>query len=265
MLIKHSAVRVTNSLLSRVDAEIGRKSDADKMRRTGSLSRKPPHETPALPEGARSYLQADNPRLKELKQKYLALRCAGPDHSHRSDECVSSEIDLQFFRGDNAYLYQLRDGNAEVNYLLTTYYIQKIDWLGLLSVLEEDGLFSIHIYNFNDELTISRDLLDSIVEIYFLEDTLRISTLPHVCILDIGAGYGRLAYGIVKALPGIDKVFCADDVRESVFLAECYLHFRGVDAKAIAIPLYQMKDILASNPVDIATNVHSFSECTLAF
>ena len=220
------------------------------------------HSQSIEPDGAEAYLRSDNLRLRQLRQKYDSLLLPVVDHSAWTDGYVSRQVDLHYFRGDGAYLYQYRDRNLPINYILTAYYVKAIDTLGLLDNLTEDALFGAYVFEVN-RLTVSRDLLDSIVEIYFLERNLGLSRSNFNC-LDIGAGYGRLAYRIVSAFPRGGKVFCVDSVAESTFLCEYYLRFRGVEKKAITVPLYEIEDVLDSNPVDVAINVCSFPECTLA-
>jgi SAM-dependent methyltransferase len=137
--------------------------------------------------------------------------------------------------------------------MLTTYYVKTIDTLSLLNILHEDALFGAHVFDFNGKFIVSRDLLDSIVEIYFLERTLGISKTSYN-FLDIGAGYGRFAYRIVSSFPQ-GRVLCVDSVAESTFLCEYYLRFRGVEKRAETVPLDEIKCMLASNHVDVATYI----------
>jgi putative sugar O-methyltransferase len=185
------------------------------------------------------------------------------DHSQWGGSYVSSNIDLRFFRGDNAYVYQYRDGNIEVNYVLTALYLQQRDQLGLLRKLKEDGLFGAYTFDLHEDLTLSRDLLDSVVQILFLERQLGISTMPRVNILDIGAGYGRLAHRMTQALGNIGKYLCVDAIAESTFISEYYLRFREAESAEV-VPIFDIQEKLAGISIDLAVNVHSFPECTLA-
>lgn len=109
----------------------------------------------------------------------------------------------------------------------------------------------------------TRDLLDSIVEIGFLDRHLNISQ-RRLRILDIGAGYGRLAHRLVQAFPGKVDVLCVDSVAVSTFLSEFYLRYRGASPQAAVVPLDEFEEGLARNPIDVAVNVHSFSECPMS-
>lgn len=97
---------------------------------------------------------------------------------------------------------------------------------------------------------------------YFLDRHLDIFSKPKLSVLDVGAGYGRLAHRMTSAVSGIERYFCTDAVAVSTFLCEYYLRFRGVD-KAQALPLDELDSTLARHPVDLAVNIHSFSECRL--
>ncbi len=215
-----------------------------------------------LPKGANDYLNQNNKRLLELKRLYTLMDPAVMTPSVWTNEHLQP-INMKYFRGDNAYVWQYQDHNFEPAYAITTYYIKSIDTLNLLEKLKEDDEFGIYTYKVDNKI-VSRDLLDSIVEIYFLEKHLEISKLPNVNILDIGAGYGRLAHRMVEALPNISQYYCTDAVPVSTFINEYYLNFRKVTNKALAIPINEVEDIMAKNHIDIAINIHSFSECTNA-
>ena len=173
---------------------------------------------------------------------------------------------LQYFRGDNAYVWQYRGVQrlemVEIKYLLAAYYVRTIDRLGLLDKLEEDPLFGIYTFDVNGR-PVSRDLLDSILEIYFLERNLKISGMRSLRVLDIGAGYGRLAHRTAKALPGLEQYYCTDAIAVSTFLSEYYVRFRAVADKVTVVPFDEIEKTLKDHPVDLAVNVHSFSECTV--
>jgi hypothetical protein len=218
-------------------------------------------ETP-LPQGAEEYLNRDNPKLTALRSRYRGLRCPASQHSLWTDERTAL-IDLQHFRGDNPYVYQLQDQNTEVSYVLTAYYLKPIDKLNLFARLHEDGAFGCHTFDCGHGLTVSRDLLDSITEILFLEDCIGISKIRDLRVLDIGAGYGRLAHRFVAGMPLLQNVICTDAVAESTFVSEYYVRFRGVDKKARVVPLDSIESAVNETQIDLAVNICSFSECRL--
>ena len=264
MTMKRQVGSMLNSMLGVAHVKIVRTSELDELRRQNPLLfAKPSFNRSPLAKSVEMYLQPSNPKLKALQDRYATLHIPPTDHSYWTDRYVGSNIDLRFFRGDNAYVYQYRDGNQEVNYALTTYYLSKVDELGLLQKLDEDGLFGAYVFDVNGK-TVSRDLLDSIVQISFLERHLGISRMPRLNILDIGAGYGRLAHRMTQALSNIGTYICVDAVAESTFVSDYYLRFRGVAERAVVVPIYDLEDKLANTPIDLAVNVHSFPECTLA-
>jgi hypothetical protein len=215
----------------------------------------------ALPPGAAGYLTAQNPRLAELRDRYQTFRGPAADPS-TWNENHRAQIDLQYFRDDNPYIYQVRDDNREIHYLLTYFYLKSIDALGLFERLREDRLFGVHAYDFGDGYFISRDLLDSINEITFLEEAIGISRISNLRVLDIGAGYGRLGYRLPVALANLDRILCADAIAESTFLCEYYLKFRGAGRSQV-VPLDEIETAAATANIQVAMNIHSFSECTL--
>ncbi|MDQ3803505.1 MAG: putative sugar O-methyltransferase [Acidobacteriota bacterium] len=258
MSVKHAALNVVNSALRPLDLRIARSSQLDRL--CGRQTTAPSFNESLLPEGAPEYLRPDNPRLVELQRRYKALGHPAAASSQWSDAFVSTDIDLRYFRGDNAYVYQFRGSNTELHFILTAYYTKTIDALGLLDRLSEDDLFGVYLFDFNNGRKASRDLLDSVNEIYFLERALGISRRPGLSLLDIGAGYGRLAHRATRALPELGRVFCADAVAASTFVSEYYLRFRGADDRAEVVPLDELEGRLAGQRVDLAVNIHSFSE-----
>jgi SAM-dependent methyltransferase len=215
-----------------------------------------------LPEGAAEYLSVKNPRLQELRDRYYAFQKRVSTPIVWTDEYVQS-LGLQTFRGDNCYVWQTRDPNcAEINYCLTAYYVQAMDSLGFLRKNNEDALFGAHTYRI-DSKRISRDLLDSAVELNFLEKHLALSTIQELKILDIGAGYGRLAYRTANTFANVSRYLCTDAVPESTFLSEYHAKFREVEEKVTVVPLDEIEKQLQLQRIDVAVNIHSFSECSL--
>lgn len=219
--------------------------------------------SPSLPPGADTYLSPDNARLKELERIYAQFPEVATPFVWKEGYVTAN--DLLLFRSDNPYVWQLRGRNLNrMSYALTTYYIKGMDRLRLLDRLKEDQYFGAVTLDVAD-LTVSRDLLDSILEIYFLDKHLRItaSEAP-LNMLDIGAGYGRLAHRLVTAVPGLASYLCTDAVAVSTFVAEYYVQFRGLDPTVSVVPLHEIEDRLRNSAIDVAVNIHSFSECTLS-
>jgi hypothetical protein len=104
-------------------------------------------------------------------------------------------------------------------------------------------------------------MLDSLIELYFLEKYLKLSSIAAPVMLDIRAGYGRLAHQTCQTMPNVGDYMCVDAVAQSSFISEFYLKFRG--SKARVIPLDEIESTLKVRKPDIAVNVHSFSECRI--
>jgi hypothetical protein len=215
-----------------------------------------------LPAEASAYLRGGNPRLRELQAAYS--RFAGPTTvaSVWTPEYLRPE-DLLYFRSDGPYVWQVRRHDMnELSYALTYYYTKATDKLDLLSRLREDKMFGVHTYQIDNRL-VSRDLLDSINEINFLDRHLQISRNTGTVVLDIGAGYGRLAHRTLQGIPRISQYLCTDAIATSTFLCDYYLKYRGVDHRVRVIPLHEIEARLREQKVDLAVNIHSFSECRL--
>jgi putative sugar O-methyltransferase len=236
--VEQSAIYALNSLLEYRDYKL-----IDSRLLYGwqkSPEVKPAYNRSALPEGASDYLHKNNPKLDYLNKKYDTFNTEVTTPLVWTDAHVKPD-DVVYFRGDNAYVWQLRGQNMNImGYALTTYYVKSIDRL------------------------ISRDLLDSIMEIYFLEKHLNISTSSKTTILDIGAGYGRLAHRMASAIPQISSYLCTDAVAISSFISDYYIKFRKLEKIAKVIGLDAVEKTLDEEPVDIAINIHSFSECKLS-
>jgi len=215
-----------------------------------------------LPNGAMEYLQKNNPRLQDLQARYAIFNNNVTEPLRWTDAHVRPD-DILYFRGDNAYVWQVGSLNMNpMGYALTTFYVKSIDKLGLLERLEEDDFFGIFTFRIDNKL-ISRDLLDSIIEIYFLEKHLNLSLSKNMTILDIGAGYGRLAHRMVNALANIQHYLCTDAVAVSSFISEYYLRFRNIEGRAKVVPLDEIENTLRNKSVNIAINIHSFPECKI--
>jgi hypothetical protein len=260
MGVKTRIHRAITPLLRRFGAEVVPSSLLyDWQKSPGRESAYSPTE---LPAGAEDYLRPDHPRLRELRERYAQCPRQVTASELWSENYVRPEH-LQFFRGDNPYVWQLRGRNNNVmGYALALYYLLSIDHLGLLEKLEEDDAFGIFSFVIQDR-RVSRDLLDSINELYFLDRHLNLSMLADCSMLDIGAGYGRLAHRTLSALPNVRDFYCTDAVPVSTFISEYYLRYRELQERAHVIPLDQIENTLGERPVQVAVNIHSFSECSV--
>lgn len=217
-----------------------------------------------LPAGAKEYLTRDNPRLLELARRYSAIDSPLTRHTFWTEHYRTVDLDLSHFRGDNAYVWQQRKlGDLRLKLFITLEYLERLDERQLLTTLVEDGLFGCWTERYDGRPVVSRDLLDSVNEIYFLNRHWDLFGRDGFSILDIGAGYGRLAHRMIAGVPGLATYYCADAIPESTFLAEYYLSFRDVMSKARIVPLDE-RDALPVGGIDLALNIHSFSEMSAA-
>ncbi|MEM9291644.1 MAG: hypothetical protein AAGD01_08185 [Acidobacteriota bacterium] len=261
---KSRARRWLDSLLAKADIAILRKSTLDELVEFNRYANSP---DVSLPPGAAEVLRGDHPRLQDLISRYRDHPAAP---SLWSQEFLARSLKLTTFRGDNAYIWQLRGLVKAAQYALTTHYLEKHDPLGLLDTLEEDGLFGAFTFDIDGRI-VSRDLLDSVVELNYLHQVFKARGLdlhrPGLRFLDIGAGYGRLAHRATTAFPNLHYL-CTDAVPQSTFLCDYYLTFRGAEQTQI-LPLDQVReallhDLQEQGPLDLAINIHSFSEAPLA-
>lgn len=199
-------------------------------------------------------------RLAELRARYVGHPATS--HTVWASDNLKTELTLERFREDNAYVWQTRVNNP-IQYLLSSYYVKEHDPLDLFPRFVEDGAFGAYMYEHGGR-PVSRDLLDSIMEISFLEEKIGLSSIPDLTVLDIGAGYGRLAHRMAEALPNLSQYLCTDAVPESTLVSEFYTNFRGVSDRVRVVPLDEVERVAPNARIDVALNVHSFSECAMA-
>ena len=203
-------------------------------------------------------LTGENPRLVELKKRYTQI--TGIPHSFWNS--WEKHVNLLRFRGEDDYVSQAYFRQNTRRYELTFAYVEAMDNLGLLNLLKEDPLFGVKLWEFVPGKPVSRDLLDSIMEITFLQKTLGFQSQDRMRVLDIGAGYGRFAHRFNTAYPN-SSITCIDPIATSTFLSEFYLKFRKCPGTDV-VSFDQLKT-LQGRPFDLATNIHSWSECTKEF
>ncbi len=221
-------------------------------------------ERTPLPPGAEERLRTDHPRVVDLRARYAALDLPVLAASRWSAEAVAGFLDLARFRGETLITWHYREPRrvTALKFFLFARYVAERDPRGLLSNLGEDGAFGCWWFEYPGHVAYSRDLLESVNEISFLDRQLGILDHDNLRILDVGAGYGRLAHRLATACPGLDDYCCVDAVPESTFLSEYYLEYRGVAPPARVVPLDRIDSDLAPGAFDLAVNIHSFSECT---
>ena len=220
-------------------------------------------DTVPLPAGAEEELAEGNPRLADLRARYAALDLPVLAPSRWSQDAVEAFLDLRYFRGETLITWHYRElpRITALKYFVLARYVADHDPLGLLSKLDEDGAFGCWTFEYPGYGRYSRDLLESVNEISFLERSLSVSQAPGLRVLDIGAGYGRLAHRMTSALPDVADYCCVDAVPDSTFLSEYYLRHRGVAPPARVLALDELDAGLEAGGFDLAVNIHSFSEC----
>ncbi|HVT37242.1 MAG TPA: putative sugar O-methyltransferase [Nevskiaceae bacterium] len=217
-----------------------------------------------LPAGASEALRPDHPHLLDLRQRYRDCGAPMVPRAMWAPDYLKRELDLVHFRGDNPYVWQFRNVGALAKHKYYMYLrdLASRDAHGLLGKLGEDGLFGCWTFDYPGWPTVSRDLLDSVNELYFLDRHLQLLSRQDFNILDIGAGYGRMAHRVLAAAPGVSHYLCVDAVPESTFLCEYYTAFHSLQPRAEVIALDRLEQGLAGRRIDLAVNVHSFSEMT---
>jgi hypothetical protein len=134
----------------------------------------------------------------------------------------------------------------------------------LLERTVEDGSFNCTVLRADDGVAISRDLLDSISELSFLARAFGEGALRRMRILDVGAGYGRLAKRFRDCFGGGSSpalYHTVDGLPQSTLLSRVYLSRYGYEDSVLELP--GLAQFLAGHPVDLLVNVHSFPEMPL--
>lgn len=162
----------------------------------------------------------------------------------------ASTIDPDRFRAHDQYLEQAP--SYPYHELTRWARRHRPDWLDAMT---EDGAFGGVTAVSAEGKTVSRDLLDSIAELDFLDRNVQ---LEHARVLDIGAGYGRLAHRLLTVHPEA-FAYCTDPIPVSRLVCEKYIAHRGL-RRAMVVRPEEVPNLLA---IDLAVNVHSWSECSL--
>lgn len=154
-------------------------------------------------------------------------------------------------------------------------YVRRIDKLGLLKKLREPSLGNPLLIGYRGKL-ISQDLCNSVHEFYSI--TKDINMDKKIKIAELGAGYGRLAYVFLHAVPTV--TYCIIDLPPALYVSQEYLtkifpkeniftfrHFKNfkeiekkfVDSR-IAFLMPQQIEYLPDNYFDIVINISSLGE-----
>lgn len=217
-----------------------------------------------VPREAERYLHRDNERLVELHCLYDKLDWPVSVHSRWDSVLGGAALNLLYFRGDNPYIWHYHETERvnDLKYFVFLRYVHERDSRGMLETLGEDGAFGAFTFAYPGYPVVGRDLLDSVNELLFLEDQLGVLGSQGLRILDVGAGYGRMAYRVSQAVSSLGRYTCVDAIAESTFLSEYYVRFRELDRVEV-VPLPDVPALPRAG-FDLAFNIHSFSECPIA-
>lgn len=178
--------------------------------------------------------------------------------SHRAEQWnesfIRDQLDFARFRDHSIYV---RQGAPEWQYRLSWRYIDEHDHLDLRHTLVDDDAFGATAWEIEGRL-MTRDLIDSILELNFLEQALPGVASSGPSIIDIGAGYGRFAHRCRAAFTGSRLTLC-DAVPISALLAEFYLAYRQVDGVTV-VDLDEVELLRADCRFDLAVSMHTFNE-----
>ena len=171
-------------------------------------------------------------------------------------DSIAGKVNLDSFRSHGPFVWQHRHDRTAYE----RSYADLADRYGSLAAsATEDGAFGARCEDV-DGKKVSRDLLDSVAEIGFIESV--VGPLDDADILDIGAGYGRLGHRLHELGPPGCRVRCVDGVPIASHVCARYLSYRGATS-ATTVALDEVSQSLADRPASMASNVHSFSEMPL--
>ncbi|HEU5152446.1 MAG TPA: hypothetical protein VFU19_18295 [Iamia sp.] len=197
-----------------------------------------------------------DPEVQDLNRRYSGHPASG--HTLWTTERQRDGLRLPDFRSDNLYVWQR--STPDEAYAVTWAHIVAHVRPDLVGALREDGSFGAHTVTV-DGRVLSRDLVDSMLELDFLATHVPGFTGPdRLRVLDVGAGYGRLAHRGTTAFPHLDWR-CVDAVPISTVL--CRWHLAHLGSPASVVELDHVEDEVRPGTIDLAVNVHSFNECPI--
>jgi len=249
--LRRAVVHSVNGLARRFGVSVVRTSLLDELA-SARAGAEPPRPRSWAHRGAAPMI-VDTEWLRQLTVEYRAHSLARLGGYWDSE--YTSELDLSDFRGDNHYVWQRRQF-GEVNYLTTILYARSHDEHGVLDRIDEDGAFGAQSLELEGRLY-SRDLVESANELNFLLDHLPLGDLRPLRLVDVGAGYGRLAHRLATVVPDAE-IYCTDGIAVSTAICDAYLRYRNLTDRVTVVPLTRLDSI--ATPIRVATNVHSFSE-----
>jgi hypothetical protein len=229
----------------------------------------PPLTPPARTAAERDTASADPdwnaPRLRRLKDEYVhrpsVYRLDQPYHLWGPNGGVQ-RARKSTFRSGMAYRpvggINPTTGVQTVSLPHYADFVTRTDRSGFAGRLVDDHT---HLAHGDIVDGVSIDLLASAGELGFLSRSKVFERIPVRHVVDIGAGYGRMADHFCQALPGIASYACLDAVPESTYLSEFHLARRNfMDGRAEVVPLGQVDSLMLTRTCDLAVAARVFDQ-----
>jgi hypothetical protein len=177
--------------------------------------------------------------------------------------------DLQNFRSE-VFMSQVAShdpSNYGAEALLRAYeralaYARSVDALGCLTRFDDRGAYGGMRFRSSDGTIVSRDILDSTLELNFLARYFALEDLLTATVVDIGAGYGRFIARFLDMFHS-SRALALDVTPLASFAAETYLTYLGAMERCTIGGRGALAEATLSGLV-IACNIHSWSEAPLA-
>lgn len=131
--------------------------------------------------------------------------------SHFVNPAVSTTKGMRTFNPLAAFIYRVYVASL-------IEYVSRTDKLSLLKKLEEPQIGNPFIVKYKGK-NFSQDLCNSIHEFYSINNNIQLPKNPRI--VELGAGYGRLSYIFLNAIPG--SSYCIVDIPPALLISQNYL------------------------------------------
>ena len=146
-------------------------------------------------------------------------------------------------------------------YTVAYEYALSHDRLAALSKFSDDGAYGGLRFEVNGQI-VSSDTIDSCLQLNFIARHCGFTPADELMMVDIGAGWGRLVSRFLELFPR-SFAYALDAVPFSSFCAHRYLKHRGHSDRARVGSRAKLEGVQPGT-LDIAVNIHSWSEAPLA-